>query len=74
MIELKVVGVGNSIGITLPKEATARLGVTKGDRIFLVETEGGFVMTAYDPEISEQLEAASSVMKRYRETLRELAK
>ena len=74
MIRLKVTAIGNSQGVILPKEAVSRLGVKKGDELFLVEDQEGYVMTAFDPRVAEQLEAADSVIRRYRNALKELAK
>lgn len=37
---LKLIQIGNSIGVTLPKELLAQLGLQKGDRVYAVETPG----------------------------------
>ncbi len=74
MIKAKVTTVGNSTGLVLPKEVLARLGVEKGDTLFLVEAEGGYRMTPYDPEFERQMKVAERGMRRYRNSLRELAK
>jgi putative addiction module antidote len=74
MIRLKVTTIGNSVGVVLPKEALQRLKVDKGDTLTLVESEGGYELTAYDPAFEEEMNAARKVMKRYRNALRELAK
>lgn len=74
MVELKVTAIGNSLGIVLPKEALKQLGVAKGDKVFLIESPEGFVLTSYDPEVKEAVEAARAGMSRYRNALRELAK
>ena len=74
MIKAKVTTVGNSTGLVLPKEVLARLGVEKGDTLFLVEAEDGYRMTPYDPEFERQMKVAERGMRRYRNSLRELAK
>lgn len=74
MVELKVTAIGNSLGIVLPKEALKQLHVEKGDKLFLIESPEGFVLTSYDPEVKEAVEAARVGMSRYRNALRELAK
>lgn len=74
MLKVKVTTVGSSTGVVLPKEALSKLGVKKGDALFLVETKGGYELTAYDAEFEAQMEAAKRGMARYRNTLRELAK
>jgi putative addiction module antidote len=74
MITLKARPVGNSTGITLPKEVTDRLKIKNGDTVYLTESPDGYRLTAYDPEFADQMEAAERVMKRYKDALRELAK
>lgn len=73
MLKLKLTTVGNSVGVVLPKEVLARLKAQKGDTLYLTETPDGYEISAYDPEFARQMEAARQVMRRYRNTLRELA-
>ena len=74
MPRLKVVKVGNSLGVILPKETAARLRVEKGDTLSCVETRGGIELTPYDPGFEKKMAVARRVMRRYRNALRELAK
>jgi putative addiction module antidote len=74
MIRLTVRRVGNSLGVTLPSQATQALGVKEGDNIFLTESPDGFRITAYDPEFEAAMKSAEGFMSRYRNALRELAK
>jgi putative addiction module antidote len=74
MIALKVRSLGNSSGITLPKEVTDRLKIKNGDTIYLTESPDGYRLTAYDPEFAQQMEVAESMMRRYKDALRQLAK
>lgn len=74
MHQLKLTAIGNSTGVILPKELLARLRLGKGDAIYLVEMPDGYLLTPYDAQFARQIEAAEGVMKRYRNTLRELAK
>jgi putative addiction module antidote len=74
MYKLKIIQVGNSLGVTLPKEALAAMKVDKGDTITLTASPDGFRVTPYDSEVASQLEAMRSVMKKRRNALRELAK
>lgn len=74
MLKLKIKQVGNSAGVVLPKEALSHLNVDKGDDIYLVETDGGYMITQYDPEFEEQMEAMEAIGRQYKNTLRELAK
>jgi len=72
---LKVIKVGNSLGVILPKEILAKLGVDIGDALDLVDDpEGGFQVRRHDAGFASQMEAARAVMKRRRDALRELAK
>ena len=74
MLKVKITPVGNSMGILLPKEALSKLKVTKGDTLYLVEGPDGYTITPFEQDFEEQMEAADSLMKRYRNTLRQLAK
>ena len=70
----KVTTVGNSVGITLPKEVLAKLRVGKGDSLCLTETPDGVLLTPYSVEFATIMEAAEIVMREDREVLRALAK
>ncbi|MCB1806644.1 MAG: AbrB/MazE/SpoVT family DNA-binding domain-containing protein [Candidatus Competibacteraceae bacterium] len=74
MLKVKITPVGNSMGILLPKEALAKLKVERGDTLYLVESPEGYTLTPYEQDFEQQMEAAESLMKRYKNTLRELAK
>ncbi len=74
MSALKLTQIGNSVGLILPKELLAKLGVTKGDTLYAVETENGIRLTTADPEFEAQMNVAREIMKRRRAVLRELAK
>jgi putative addiction module antidote len=73
-MELKVRKVGNSLGVILPREVVARLQVGEGDSLSLIESSSGFRLSPYDPDVARQVEVGKRVMRRYRNTLRELAK
>ena len=74
MLKVKVTAVGNSMGILLPKEALGKLKAERGDTLYLMESPEGYTLSAFDPEFEEQVSVARGLMKRYRNTLRELAK
>lgn len=48
--------------------------VEKGDTLYAIETEEGYLITPYDPAIEEQLAAGREFMKDYRDTFKVLAK
>jgi putative addiction module antidote len=71
---LKLIPIGNSTGLILPKDALARLGLSQGDAVSLSVTDEGLVLRPHDPEFERQMEVAREVMERRRKALRELAK
>jgi len=75
VIELKLRKVGNSVGLVLPKDVLAHLDVGEGDTVCVTEASDGSVRLApANAEFTRQMEAAKDIVKRYRNTLRELAK
>lgn len=74
MQALKLTAIGNSTGVVLPKEVTARLKVEKGDTIFITETPDGYRLTPHSPAFEAQMTAARKIMKKRRNALRELAR
>lgn len=71
---LKVIKVGNSLGVILPRDVLAKLGVEIGDSLALTDTPEGFNIQRHDDGFAEQMDIARAVMKRRRNALRELAK
>jgi putative addiction module antidote len=74
MNALKLTQIGNSVGVILPKELLAKLGVGKGDTIYAIDQPDGVRLTTADPDFESQMEVARKLMKRWRNVLRELAK
>jgi putative addiction module antidote len=74
MVALKLVNIGNSVGVVIPKEQLAKLGVTKGDTLYAVETADGLRLSTIDPTFEEQMAEARRIMKEHRAILREHAK
>jgi putative addiction module antidote len=74
MHTLKLVQIGNSVGVVLPKEVLARLKLEKGESVYLTDTPYGIAITPHDPVFGDQMETARAIMKKRREVLRELAK
>jgi putative addiction module antidote len=75
MVELKVRKFGNSLGVILPKEIIQRLNTAEGERLLVIESpDGTFHLTSPNPEFEEKMRKANSIMDRYRNTLRVLAK
>jgi putative addiction module antidote len=74
MHQLKLIQIGNSVGVVLPKEVLAQLKVEKGEMLILTEAKDGYRLTPYNPELEEQIRLGREVAKEYRDTLRALAK
>jgi putative addiction module antidote len=72
-MKIKVITVGNSAGVILPKELLARLRLEKGDALFATELPDGIKLTPYDPTLDGQLAVAEKVMRKRRTLLRKLA-
>jgi putative addiction module antidote len=73
MVALKVNRNGNSLALTLTKEALALLNVSVGDTVYLTDALGGCRITSCDPTFARHMAVADEVMKRRRNALRELA-
>jgi len=71
---VKIIKVGNSSGVILPKELLTELKVDQGDSLSVSRTPDGIALRPADPEFDAQMAIARKVMKKYRRALRELAK
>ena len=74
VLELKLRKIGNSVGVVLPKEALAHLNVGEGETLTLTEAQDGVRLTASNPDFAKTMAVFESLNRRYRNTLRELAK
>ena len=75
MVQVKVRKFGNSLGVVLPKDVIQRLQTRDGEPLFLLEeSDGSYRLTPYDPLFDKKMEKATDIMRRYRNTLRALAK
>jgi putative addiction module antidote len=73
MTTLKLIAVGNSTGIILPKEMLEKLRVQRGDEIQFLEEPDGFHLTQYNAVLAQQFAVAERVMREDRDILRKLA-
>jgi len=69
---LKLVRIGNSVGIVIPKPALKKLQVGEGDLLFLVDTPEGYRITPYNPVFEAQFGVAEYAASRHRNVLRAL--
>ncbi len=74
MYKLKIRKIGNSAGVTLPKEALAELKVQEGDTLILTKTPDGFKVTPYDETFEAGMKAFERTRRKFRNAFRELAK
>ncbi len=76
VLELKLRKVGKPVRVVLPKEALARLNVGEGDTVTLTDApEGGLRVTPATKgreQFARQMKTAEGVIRRNRNTLREL--
>lgn len=71
---LKIIKIGNSAGVVLPKEILARLRVELGDELFLTEGAGKVTLSPTDADFIEAMSAAEEIMREDRDILAVLAK
>jgi putative addiction module antidote len=75
MIALKLTQIGNSVGVVLPKEALVKLGVERGDTVYLTDAGGGEMrLSSYSPQVAEEVALGEEFMDQFRDTFRALAK
>lgn len=74
MHKIQLRKMGGSLGTTFPKEVVERMNVVEGDALWLIERNGEYLLTPYDPKFESVMEAYEHLSKRYRNTLKELAK
>jgi putative addiction module antidote len=72
--KFKLRKIGNSVGLVLPKQVLTHLKASEGDIICLTDASDGSVRLTANPKLSKQMQAVGDVMRRYRNTLRKLAK
>ena len=73
MHELKLIPVGDEIGIVLPRELLASLGAQEGDSLEAVVTPRGLLLTAGSEIHARHMEISRRVMRDKRNILRRLA-
>ncbi|HEY8226515.1 MAG TPA: hypothetical protein VIG25_14650 [Pyrinomonadaceae bacterium] len=71
MTVLKLITVGDSLGVILSEEILERLRVGNGDNLYVVNTKNGIHLTAYDPVLA-QVEVAERVIGEDRDALKKL--
>jgi len=70
----KLVPVGNSTGIIIPRDVLAASGLVQGDEVTIRAVAGHLEIDAKTDDFDRQMTIARDVMKRRFKALRELAK
>ncbi len=65
--------IGNSSGLTIPKDLLDRQHLEEDDQVHLVETEDGLLITPYSPDFEDAMEAYEEGARDYRNALRALS-
>lgn len=73
-MKTKVREIGNSLGITLPKQLIEELHLKKGDKLSIEKQGVNLELKPIDPEFEEWAEAYEQANKDYKEVLKELSK
>ena len=71
---LKLIPIGNSTGIVIPKHVLSELGAVQGDSLIVVRTPNGIELRIGDPEFEAEMKLAREIMREDWAILRELAK
>ena len=78
MRKIEVRQVEDGLGVVLPEDVVARLGLKPGQALALVPLAEGVALTRPEAveaeETREELEAAQEIMRRYEKALRALAR
>jgi putative addiction module antidote len=70
---VKIISIGNSAGIILPKELLEKLRVSKGDTLTVTEMPDGIGLNPYDENFATAMDLAEEIMREDRDVLRKLA-
>lgn len=71
---LKIIKVGNSAGVILPKDELDRLDLEVGSELSYAAKPQGFELSVPDDEFDRQMAIARKIMEKRKRALRELAK
>jgi len=66
MAQLKLRKTGNSLSTTWPKKLLARLNVKEGERLFVIETRHGVMVTPYVRQFERTMQNADQVIERFK--------
>lgn len=66
--------VGGSVATVLPKAMLDHFHLGAGDKVYVLETADGLLITPFDPDFADTMAAYQRGAKKYRNALRELAR
>ena len=66
--------IGNSVGLTIPKDVLDSVGLEEKSTVRLVETPDGLLIRKYDEDFEASWAAYQEIKKQYENVFRELAK
>ena len=72
-MDTKLRKIGNSVGVTLPKEVLDKYGLKEGDTINIVLTTEGIQLSPFDPNFDAVMKAYKEGKAKYRNAMRELS-
>ena len=72
--QTKLVSVGNSTGVVIPRQLLAESGLAHGEDVIIKASPGRIEIEAADDDFERQMAIAREVMQRRRKALRQLAK
>jgi putative addiction module antidote len=70
----KLSKVGNSTGLTIPRDVLTAAGMDRGDEVTLQARDGKIEVVKAETAYSRTMEVGRAFMARYRRTMAELAK
>ena len=73
MHALKLIPLGDALGVVLPREVLAKLRCGQGGTVYLTETADGLLLTSNHPAIQEQVDAGRAFIEDYKDALRALS-
>lgn len=71
--QTKLSQIGNSMGLTLPKEILSHLKIHVDCKLYIIETPHGIEITSYDPSFAEAISIAEQVINQNKNVLKKLA-
>lgn len=74
MQTIKVIQIGDGIGVVFPNAIARKLKLRAGDTLTAVERLEGVLLSTFEPEALRQLEIGRKIMREHRDVLAELAK